>query len=180
MKISEKMKDRAGHPVIEETEQEKPLGMKWHVFLVRFALWAAAVWNVFIGVLHITGLKHWLNTYSSNAIMIPEEMYINYPLLLYMDRYFAISLFVMAAYQILILVLLAKRRKWAPFHLNVMIVIMCFVSAFYDFMFENVVKFRKFVQASMNYSSSSTTVITAAVIAVALCVINWYYYNKRR
>ena len=162
------------------TEKAEKQGMKWHIFLVRFALIAAAVWNVFIGVLHVTGLKHWVNTYFGNAIMIPEEMYLNYPLLLDIDRFFAGCLFVMAVYQVAIAVLLIKKKKCAPLHLNIMIAFMCAVSALYDFLFEVAVRNENFVRASLNYSASYITVGTATGVCVGLCLANWYYYKNRR
>ncbi len=181
MSIKEKMRARPEHPVIEETEQEKPLGMKWHKFLVNFALFAAAVWNVFMGVLHLTGLKYLLNSYMmGNTIMLTDFMYLHYPILKVADMMFYITMFLMAAYQTVIRQMLKKGKKHAPLHLNIMIGIMCAVSALYDFLFEAGVRNESFVRASINYSSSSITVGSAIIIGVGLCIVNWYYYKKRR
>ncbi len=173
------MQQRPAHPVITEEETTKAPGMKWHKFLINFALFAAAVWNIFIGVLQLTGLRYTLNSFAGNTIMIRDEMYFYYPPLRFADAILYITLFAMAAYQIIIRFMLAKGKKHAAMHLNIMIGIMCTVSALYDFLFEAFVRNENHVRASLNYSTSSITLGTAVVIGTALCLINWYYYKKR-
>ena len=187
---NEKLKEEV--EISKELEEKKDtpikLGMKWHNFLVFFALWVAALWNVFMGIINITAVKYLLNSYTGNVIMIPEEMYRDYPLLPYLDRYFAISLFWLAVYQIAILVLLALKKRCASVHLNIMIVLMCFLSACYDLFFAAIIRANrymvslgeKFIRASLNYSTPEMTMYTAFFIAVVLCIINWYYYKKRK
>ena len=179
MKISEKMKEREPHPVISEDGEKAPT-FRWHKFLVNFALYAAAVWNVISGVLHLTGLWYSLNSLTGNTIMIQSEMYFYYPPVRIADIMFYVTMFATAAYQIVIRFMLVRGRKHAPLHLNIMIGIMCFISAIYDFLFEAFVRNPAFVRASINYSSSSTTLLTAFCIGAVLCVANWYYYKKRR
>lgn len=173
------MKDRVQHPVIDD-ESEKMPTFKWHKFLVNFALFAAAVWNIFMGVLHLTGWWYSINSLTGNTIMIQDEMYFYYPPVKIADIMFIITVFAMSAYQIMIRFMLVKGRKHAPLHLNIMIGIMCFISAIYDFLFEAFVRNENFVRASINYSSSTTTLLTAVVIGTVLCITNWYYYKKRR
>ncbi len=180
MSIKEKMRQRPAHPAIIEEEVQKEPRMKWHKFLIYFALFAAAMWNVFIGVLHLTGMWYWLNSFSGNAVMVPERMYFDYPPLRVADAILYITLFLMAVYQIVIRFMLARGKKHAPLHLNVMIGIMCTVSALYDFLFEAFVRNEVYVRASLNYGSSSITLGTAFVIGTGLCIANWYYYKKRR
>ncbi len=181
MSIKEKIQSRPPHPVIDEAQEINKPGMKWHKFLVNFALFAASAWNIFMGVLQLTGWRYILNSHiMGNGIMLTDFMYLSYPLLKFADTLFYITMFLMAAYQIVIRQMLKKGKKHAPLHLNIMIVIMCTVSALYDFLFEAAVHNESFVRASINYSSSSVTIATAMIIGTALCIANWYYYKKRR
>lgn len=179
MKMNENKKTVI-RPLESTDEQPATPGFRWHKFLVNFALYAAAVWNVISGVLHLTGLWYSINSLTGNTIMIQSEMYFYYPPVRIADIMFYVTMFATAAYQIVIRFMLVRGRKHAPLHLNIMIGIMCFISAIYDFLFEAFVRNPAFVRASINYSSSSTTLLTAFCIGTVLCVANWYYYKKRR
>lgn len=157
----------------------KGRGMKWHKLLSRFLLWAAAFMNVIGGTLHFCGLKHMLNSYLSNAVMIPSEMYIDYPALFYLDKCFAVILYIMAVYQIFIAILLIKRKRCAVINLNIMTVVMCFAWAIYDLCFTVFVPNEKFIAASLKYSNAFETFLTAVAAAVIIPTVNWFYYKKR-
>lgn len=154
-------------------------GMKWHKLLSRFLLWWAAFMNVIIGTLHFCGLNHTLNSYLSNAVMIPSEMYMDYPALFYLDKCFAVILYIMAIYQIFIAVLLIKRKRCAVINFSIMTVVMCFAWAIYDLCFTVFVPNEKFIAASLNYSNAFETFLTAVAAAVIIPTLNWLYYKKR-
>lgn len=165
---------------VSQTNLKFP-GMKWHRFLVNFALYAAAVCNLIIGVLQITGIRYILNSYIyGSAVMIPEQMYFYYPALKITDVIYSVTLLIMATYQVIIRFLLVKGKKCAVLNLNIMIAVMCMVSALYDFLFQTIVRNDLFVRATINYSNASVTLTTAIIIGTGLCVANWYYYKKRK
>lgn len=179
MSIKEKMKSRPSRTV--KSEQETA-GLKWHKFLVNFALFAAAAWNVLVGIMQLTGLRYIINSHTGKGygIILQEHIYFHYPAVKFADTLFWVTLFLMAVYQLIIRQMLKKGRKHAPLHLNIMIGIMCTVSALYDFLFEAFVRNERYVLACINYSSSSITIATAAFIGAGLCILNWYYYRERR
>lgn len=179
MSIKEKMQARPAHPVIEEDNDNRPKGMKWHNFLVKFGLIAASVCNVLMGILQITGLRYTLNSYAGNTIMIMDEMYFYYPPVRIVDTVYWFTLFAVAVYQIIIRNMLKKGRKHSVRHLNIMIGIMCGISAFYDSMFSAFVRNEAFVRATISYNSASITLGTAVIAGIGLCVWNWYYYKER-
>ncbi|MBR3994455.1 MAG: hypothetical protein IKI97_04145 [Clostridia bacterium] len=178
---------KAGNKIILNAERQvlntniKLPGMKWHRFLINFALYTAAVCNLIIGILQITGMRYILNSHLyGNAVMIPEQMYFYYPALKITDILYSVTIILMAVYQIIIRFLLARGKKHAVLNLNIMIGIMCAVSALYDFLFQTIVRNELFVNATINYSTASVTLTTAIIIGAGLCVTNWYYYKKRK
>ena len=83
-------------------------GMKWHRFLINFVLYMAAVCNLIVGMLQLTGLRYILNSHLyGNAVMIPEQMYFYYPALKITDIIYSVTIILMAVYQIIIRFLLA-------------------------------------------------------------------------
>ena len=167
------------HPASETQPQKQP-GFKWHKCLIYFLLFAAALWNIFMGILHISGQWYYFTSLKANVVMLSDFMYVYYPPLKILDIFFGLSLILMAVYQIIIRFMLAKRKKHAPLHLNIMIGTMCVLSALYDLLFAAFVSNQDFVEACINYSSSaSLTLWTAVIIGTGLCIANRYYYKKR-
>lgn len=178
MNTNEKTKS-IGNNTADILESHKTLGMKWHKFLVGFALWAAAFFNLLNGILQLTGIKYILNSYTSNAILIRDELYFYYPPVFITDILFSVMLIGAAIYQVITAVMLRKGRKSAPLHLNITTVIVCTAYALYDFLFAAFVRNELYVKATIKYSSASVTFVTALFIGAGLCIANWYYYKKR-
>ena len=169
-----------------KTEQEKKHGCIWH-YVLCIIMPFAALWNIFTGILSVTGFKHELNSYIGNTIMFPEMVYGEFPPLKVLDLVFGITVFCMAVFQIIIFVLLLKRFRSAVLFLNIMICMMCASCALYDMFFTAFVKAANkpiygemVLKSSLYYESAVTTGITAVVIAVVLCICNRVYYKKRR
>ena len=180
MSINKKAGERKVPLCVNEEKDDVYVGMKWHNFLVKYALYAAAVINLVIGILQLTGLRYTLNSYFGNAIMIKEEMHFYYPPLKFVDAIFYITLFCMAVYQVLIRNMLKRGYRHSVRHLNTMICIMCTVYALYDFLFQAFVRTEVYVRAMLNYSSPSVTALTGAALAVGLSLWNCWYYKNRR
>lgn len=168
-----------GNNMATADEIKKTPGMKWHKFLVGFALWAAAFFNLVNGIFQLTGIKYILNSYLSNVIMIRDELYFYYPPVFITDILFSVMLITAAIYQVITAVMLRKCKKSAPLHLNITTVIVCTAYALYDFLFAAFVRNEMYVRATINYSSASVTFIAALFIGTGLCIANWYYYKKR-
>lgn len=96
-------------------------GMGWYNFLIYFALFAGAVWNLVYGIFYLTGYVYDLADGSA------ELVYLVFPRMETLDIMFGIACLLLAAYGITVRFLLAKFKKCAPiclYLLNVIVIVL--------------------------------------------------------
>ena len=151
-------------PMIPRPTVEPTLGMKWHKFLIYFALWASAVVNLSSALQYLTGA-----IYGTDAAYV----YAYYDGLSMLDKGMGIFLLGMAIFAIVTRFALAGFKAGAPKKLLAIYAL-------------NIVSgFAYILLASMVTGFSvgellDTSVITSAITSVIILFYNKSYYEARK
>ena len=139
--------------------------MKWHQFLIYFALWASAVMAVLNGARLLTG-----SHYGSEEVT--KQVYTYYEGLKSADTFFGVLLMGLAAYLIYTRFQLAGFKKGAPQKLLIAYGLNLALNVGYILTVSNVTKLS--MSELMDSSTSS-----GIVISIAMLIANYLYYQKR-
>lgn len=151
-------------PVVTEAppvQELQPRGMKWFKFLIYFALWMAALYNLVDSLQFFTG-----SVLGSDA----ELIYLYYPLLKVLNLIFG---FYLAAYSFLLIYTryrLARFRKNGPFFLHALYLVQIVMTLIYWLAVSLV------LGEWIDLSSSLGSLLYTAIV---LC-INIVYFRKRK
>lgn len=137
--------------------------LKWHKFLIYFALWAGALLNAATGVRYITG-----NIYGANV----SAVYNRFPGLKTVDVVMGLLCIALAAYMLVVRFQLAGYKTGAPNKLVSLYLINAGINLVYLFA----------ASASTGLSLSDlidATFWTSVIGSAAYALINKNYYDKR-
>ena len=129
---TEQAQQQPEQPQSEQAQQQsappKPQNdkaMGWYKFIINFALFAGAVWNVIIGIFYVSGLIYEISDASADLV------YLVFPNLQAVDIIYGIAAFAMAAYAIVVRFMLAKFKKRSPLMLYLLYVVVLVVEILY-------------------------------------------------
>ena len=95
-----------GQPPTEPAAKpKKDDGMGWYRFLIYFALFAGAIWNLVIGILYISGAVYDMTDVPADLV------YMVFPSLQAVDIVYGIACMALAVYAIIVRFMLAKFKK---------------------------------------------------------------------
>ena len=137
--------------------------MKWHKFLVYFALWASALYEAYQGYLLFTGAS-----YGKNA----DAVYLRFSGLKNIDTIFGIIMFLEAAYIVYTTLQLMKFKQGAPGKLMLMYLLNVGIVVVYLLIVSNSTGISFSELAGTNLYSS----IAGAIVGALICK---NYYDKR-
>ena len=155
-----------GYPQQGYPQQAVPQqGMKWHKFLVYFALWFAALANLGMGILSLTGGQYG---------QAKELVYSYFPQLKAPDIVYGILLLAAAVLSVLTALALLKYKAKGPKLLTLLYIFNAAVAVVYVL----------WVILSMSgsgadFSQTITQVITSLIVSVVMIFVNKAYYGKR-
>lgn len=140
-------------------------GMKWHKFLVYFALWANAILNVIMGILSLTGSKY--GAYK-------DMVYAYLPQMKAPDLVYGILLLVVAVLAVLTAVNLLKFKAKGPKLLTLLYIVSLAVAIIY-------IAWVMIALSGYGADMSSDIGSVAGSIAgsILMIIINKIYYGKR-
>ncbi|MCR5005748.1 MAG: hypothetical protein K6A77_07560, partial [Clostridiales bacterium] len=144
--------------------------MKWHKFLVYFALWANAVYYVVMGFISLTGTQ-----YGSKADT--QMVYSVFRDLKSADTIYGILLIISAVIAVLTAINLLKMKAKGPALLTVLYVFAAAAGVLYVFL---VIASINKVTSGVDTSEITRNAISSVVGAVVGVVINKTYYGKRK
>ena len=136
--------------------------LKWHKFLIYFALWAGAIMNTGNAVLCIQGTQ-----YAERS----EQVYALFPSLRTVDLFWGIVLLAIAAYMIYVRFQLAGFRINAPRKLSTLYIISLAASVLYLLAVSAV--------THQALSSFISDIVASIFSSILMLFINQNYYNKR-
>ena len=110
-------------PAPQQPQPEK--ARSWYKFIINFALFAGAVWNVIIGILYVSGLIYEISDGSADLV------YLVFPNMQAVDIIYGIACFALAAYAIVVRFMLAKFKKYSPLMLYLLYIIVLAVEILY-------------------------------------------------
>ena len=142
--------------------------MKWHKFLVYFALWANAVYYVVMGFISLTGTQ-----YGSKA----DAQMVVFRDLKSADTIYGILLIIAAVIAVLTAINLLKMKAKGPALLTVLYVFAAAAGVLYVFL---VVASINKVTSGVDTSEITRNAISSVVGAVVGVIINKTYYGKRK
>ena len=147
------------HPVYDDYSDK----LKWHKFLIYFALWAGAVLNVINGVRILTG-----SAYGNDT----DAIYNAFASLQTIDILHGLLMVALGFYQIYVRFQLAGFRSGAPGKLSAMYLITLALNILYLLIVSGVtgIKLGEFM---------NTNVICAFIESIVFLFINKAYYGKR-
>lgn len=142
-----------------------PLPMNWHKFLVYFALWAGALYNLFVGIRAVTGSQ-----YGSAS----KYIYRYVPALKAPDKIFGIAVLAMAVMGVITAINLLSYKALGPkLVCNLYLVGGC-ITLIYVIWASSILS---------DYGASVEDVITSAIVSLVIDVLmfiaNKVYYGKR-
>ena len=149
--------------MINQTPQPEEYSMKWHNFLIYFALWAGAVLGAINGFSQITG-----SVYGDKT----ELVYDTFPSLKGFDVLFGVIIIALAVYQIYTRFQLAGYKQDAPKKLTIVYAANFAISVLYLF----IVSSATGVPISQLTSESFWGSLAGCV---AMIVVNKKYYENR-
>ena len=144
------------------------LPMKWHKFLVYFALWAAAILHLFNGIMAITGKQYEAQGVRASLI------YSFFPSLKTGDVIYGVLLIGLAAVTVITALKLLKFKKGAPMWLKMLYLLGLIASLFYVIIVTSALK--KYHADTSEFVGNA---VISAIISVAMIAINHVYYGKR-
>ena len=149
-------------------EMQNMYPMKWHKFLVYFALWAAAIFNLYSGIMALTGKQYDIQGVRASLI------YAFFPSLKTGDVIYGVLLIALAAVTVITALKLLKYKKGAPMWLKMLYVIGLVASLIYVIIVKSALK-------GYNVDTSGLTgdAIITVIMSVAMIAINHVYYGKR-
>ena len=143
------------------SENYKPLGMKWHNFLIYFALWTGGIGS-FVSAAYIFCGMHYGN--------VKDRVYAAFPSLQFVDVAYAAALAVLGVYCIYVRYQLAGRKKDAPKKLLTMFVLYAIVPLAYVAL----------LSALTGVSLDAGEIIKDLIGSGVAFIINRTYYNNRK
>lgn len=151
--------------VNKKTINLKPLPMKWHHFLVCFALWFGAIYTLSAGaaMFYIT---YW------NINGIDYTVIFNYfPGLKSLFRFYGVFLCALAIFQLIVWITLAFRKKYAPRLYRIVLLISAIAPLVFYFITVSITgSFR---------TSSVTGIIASTIVGLIMYIVSRIYYGKR-
>ena len=154
------------------TNTQPELSMKWHKFLVNFALWLNAIMNAVYGFQLMTG-SHYGSSDTAN------QVYSAVSGLKSVDMIFGILLIGVAVYMIFTRFQLARFQEGAPQKLTVGYVLAMVIPLGYLLIAVNTMNAAiPEAKLSMGDVADSSTV-SSIISSIALIIINRIYYQKR-
>ncbi len=136
--------------------------LKWHKFLIYFALWAGAVLNLSNAVACLNGTQ-----YGNQA----AQVYTVYSGMKTVDVIYGIALLALTAYMIYVRFELARFKIGAPSKLYVLYIINVVLGVLYTIVVSSVTR--------LPFSSLLSDSVGPIIGAVIMLFINQNYYNKR-
>ena len=149
-------------------EMQNMYPMKWHKFLVYFALWAAAILHLFNGIMAITGKQYEAQGVRASLI------YSFFPSLKTGDVIYGVLLIGLAAVTVITALKLLKFKKGAPLWLKMLYLLGLIASLFYVIIVTSALK-----KYNADTSEFVGNAVISAIISVAMIAINHVYYGKR-
>lgn len=149
-------------------EMQNMYPMKWHKFLVYFALWAAAILHLFNGIMAITGKQYEAQGVRASLI------YSFFPSLKTGDVIYGVLLIGLAAVTVITALKLLKFKKGAPMWLKMLYLLGLIASLFYVIIVTSALK-----KYNADTSEFVGNAVISAIISVAMIAINHVYYGKR-
>ena len=143
-------------------------GMKWHKFLVYFALWAGALLNLIMGIVCLTGAQYG---------EMKELVYAYIPGMKAPDLVYGILLVLLAVLGVLTAVKLLKFKVGAPKWLTILYIAALAVSIIYIAWSMIVLSDYGVGLGDMGSSLSST--IGSIAGSILMIIVNKIYYGKR-
>ena len=137
--------------------------LKWHKFLIYFALWAGAVLNVISGIRILTGSIYGVDV---------DAVYRTYGGLKTIDVLYGLLLCALAVYQIYLRFQLAGFKKEAPGKLSMMYIITILLGLAYMLVVSAVTR----ISISALLDSST---VGSYIGSIVFLFINKAYYGKR-
>lgn len=116
-----------------DAKSKKDDGMGWYKFLIYFALFAGAVWNLVIGILYISGAVYDMTEASADLV------YRVFPSLQAVDIIYGISCMALAVYAIFVRFMLAKFKKRSLICLYLLYCIVIFIEIVYYIIAANII-----------------------------------------
>lgn len=138
--------------------------MGWYKFLIYFALFAGAFFNLCYAVLYMTG-----KIYETEQVD-PLAVYSLYPGVKAVDIVYGILLLVLAVFMIVTRFQLSGLKKNGPkmivglYGLNIAIAIIYAV----------------LISCTTNYMAFDTSIVGQCVISIAMAVVNKVYFDRRK
>lgn len=155
-------------PINSEVFLRQPLPMNWFKFLVNFSLWAGAILNAALAVLHLTGTVYDLEGGKGMSAAV----YAEYPSMRTLDVTFAIVTLALAAFTVYTRFRLARFRKNGPLLLLILYIALCAASVLNTFVFSSIIG---------DLSASDLSSCAFEILGTALMVAaNKIYFDKRK
>ena len=139
--------------------------LKWHKFLIYFALWAGAILNAVQAIRSMTGGNY------LEVGMTGEEVYQRFSGLRTVDMVAGLLLLAIAAYGIYVRFQLAGFKIGAPAKLTVLYIALAAYNLIYSVLACNAM--------NVELSAVSSNLVGSMIGSVLMVVINRVYYNKR-
>lgn len=144
------------------------LPMKWHKFLVYFALWASAAFSVISGILTITGAQ-----YEGYA----ELVYAFIPGLRVADLAYGVVQLGIAVLGFIVAYKLLKFKRGAPKLLTIFYVLSVIASVLY--VAATLIILLNYGADISDMASTLATTFSSIAISIAMIIANHVYYKKR-
>ena len=144
--------------------------MKWHKFLVYFALWANAVLYVVTGFSSLTGSQYGSKADAQMVYSVFRDMKS-------VDTIYGILLIIAAVIAVLTAINLLKMKAKGPALLTVLYVFAAAAAVLYVIL---VIASINKVTSSVDTSDLTRSAVSSAVGAVVAVLINKVYYGKRK
>ena len=151
------------NPVVSDNK----MPMKWHKFLVYFALWAGALLSI------STGVQAFLGTHYGEY---KDEVYRLMPNLKTVDLVYFIACICCALFTFTTAVFLLKYKSAGPKMLIAMYGLNCAVEIIYIIAASSVVSS---FNSAVDLSDMRRQAITAIISAIFMMIVNKIYYGKR-
>lgn len=145
--------------------------MKWYKFLIYFALFAGAIGNGFSSISYLTG-SIWRSYQVTGA-----SLYDVLPAMKVFDMLYGVVLIGLAAWSIVTRSHLAKKRINGPFYLLVLYAANAVFSLVYTL--AAAANLTGYTGKNM-FGSMIGKIIPSLAVSVAMVVVNYLYFDKRR
>ena len=139
--------------------------MKWHKFLVYFALWASAVLNLVNAIMCFTGAH-----YGELA----QDIYAFFPSLKTADTIYGLLLLVIVALAVITALRLMKLKVGAPKLLTCLYILVIVSTILYLLLAASAMKGYASFGELLN-----TSTITSLLVSAIMLIVNIVYYRKR-